>query len=326
VLVASDAWSYVGAASTVAVLFAAALGLAASVRAGWRRTVGRRHDHYRRLGKLGTNAQVSFFSATLGSPPALRKSVKAFLTSLPDLVGDRSVHAAYGNHVALLMTQIGIDVREELAADEPDSPPASEVELVRVEAVLAEVIWVDRDYYVQALVDEDETILAFSVTLRSRRFRPRFAMPPGVTWRQRSRLRKRLGVLPGDVPIFDIRLGSSKFAALPQPRTVYGFQGVHNYGYVETHWFGNPGAYQHYALASNDAGAPAWQHMDLLFPEDAGGLAQWAEWSGDDFPDSVAKYREHATPNTFTVIGSRFQIEDYRMSYGPEINEVRTIP
>lgn len=325
-IIASDAWSYVGAASTVAVLFAAALGLAASVRAGWRRTVGRRHDHYRRLGKLGTNAQVSFFSATLGSPPALKKSVKAFLTSLPDLVGDRSVHAAYGNRLALFMTQIGIDVREELAADTSESPPASDVELVRVEAELGEVIWVDRDYYVQALVDEDETVLAFSVTSRSARFRPRFAMPPGVTWRQRSRFRKWLGVLPGDVPIFDIRLGRSRFAVLPQPRTVYGFQGFHDYGYVETHWFGNPGAYQHYALASNDAGAPAWQHIDLLFPEGAGGLVRWAEWSGDDFPDSAAKYREREAPNTLTVIGSRFQIDDYPMSFGPEINEVRTIP
>ena len=40
----------------------------------YRASFGRRRDRYRRLKRLGTNAQVSFFSSVLGEPPALRRT------------------------------------------------------------------------------------------------------------------------------------------------------------------------------------------------------------------------------------------------------------
>jgi hypothetical protein len=64
----------------------------------------------------------------------------------------------------------------------------------------------------------------------------------------------------------------------------------------------------------------------VLFPQGAGGLVQWTEWSGDEFPERASQYREITAPNTFTVVGPRFQIEDYPVSFGPQLHEVRTIP
>jgi hypothetical protein len=51
-----------------------ALALAALVRGWWRTTLGRRRDLARRLARLGTAAQEDYFTAVLGSPPALRKT------------------------------------------------------------------------------------------------------------------------------------------------------------------------------------------------------------------------------------------------------------
>ncbi len=63
-----DSASLVGAA-------AALLVLAGAARAWYRRTLGRRRDRYGRLARLGTRAQLSFFEAVLGEPPAMRATI-----------------------------------------------------------------------------------------------------------------------------------------------------------------------------------------------------------------------------------------------------------
>jgi hypothetical protein len=59
----------VGGFLTALVAAGALLGF---TRAQYRKTFGRRRDRYGRLARLGTNAQVSFFSSGLGEPPAMR--------------------------------------------------------------------------------------------------------------------------------------------------------------------------------------------------------------------------------------------------------------
>jgi hypothetical protein len=49
--------------------------LAGGARAWYRRTVGRRRSAYRALQRLGTHAQLSFFTAVLGEPPAISRSI-----------------------------------------------------------------------------------------------------------------------------------------------------------------------------------------------------------------------------------------------------------
>lgn len=41
-----------------------------AIRRRYRTTIGRRSGNYRRLARLGTGAQLSFFESVLGEPPA----------------------------------------------------------------------------------------------------------------------------------------------------------------------------------------------------------------------------------------------------------------
>jgi hypothetical protein len=58
-----------------------AIALAGIVRGIYRRTLGRRSDRYARLRRLGTNAQLSFFSSVLGEPPAMERTLIREVTS-----------------------------------------------------------------------------------------------------------------------------------------------------------------------------------------------------------------------------------------------------
>jgi hypothetical protein len=58
----------VGEFGTLVGAVVAAIAVARGVQTLYRRTIGRRRDAYRRLERLGTNAQVAFFSAVLGEP------------------------------------------------------------------------------------------------------------------------------------------------------------------------------------------------------------------------------------------------------------------
>ncbi len=52
------------------------LTLWAVVKEAWKRTLGRRGDLYRRLARLGPGAQLSFFEAIIGEPPAMKFPVE----------------------------------------------------------------------------------------------------------------------------------------------------------------------------------------------------------------------------------------------------------
>lgn len=129
-------------------IFAAILGaiaVAGLLRGLWRKTLGRRRDRYARLRRLGTNAQLAYFTSVLGEPPAMRRTFESEISRFDE----------YGRWV-------------------PDSK------------TFIEVVYIDRDFYVQALTDVDETVHAYSVTTRSKHFRPSFRPPGGFasngTW------------------------------------------------------------------------------------------------------------------------------------------------
>jgi hypothetical protein len=319
-------WQVIGGAATLFTLLAAALVVVAAAKGVFMRTVGRRREHYRRLERLGANAHVAFFNAVLGSPPALRKTVGASITSLPELGGVTTTEAVYQTHVALFYNQLRqFDVDEfEAGASESPGESTGEIELTRVPIVLTELVWVDRDYYVQGLADDDGSVLAFSVTTRNRRFRPTFygAHVPITRRGWLPPLRRR-------DHLFRVKLGSTSFAAIGDPSNVYAFLGMHRYAYYETYWFGNPGSYQHFIFTSNDAGSPPWPDFQSIFPQGGGGAVRWPDQQSTSDVDALpgfAEFRRRTMVNTYTVIGPRFHLEDYPLSYGPELNEVRTLP
>jgi hypothetical protein len=67
----------VGTGLAYAPALAAVLALLAAVRAWYKRTLGRRRDRYDRLSRLGTNAHLTFFTAVLGEPPAMHRSLRS---------------------------------------------------------------------------------------------------------------------------------------------------------------------------------------------------------------------------------------------------------
>jgi hypothetical protein len=157
---------------------AALLVILSAARRRWRETLGRRADRYARLARLGTGAHLSFFSAVLGEPPAMRSSVaredyaKLVSPEDPDFDAGQAENGMQWRHV-----------RKRFLVS----------------------TFIDRDYYVQVISDDDETVLAFSVTTRSKRFQPVLQVPFLIGRFERWRWRRRYGQ-PYKPPVY-LKLG-----------------------------------------------------------------------------------------------------------------------
>lgn len=266
---------------------AALLVVAAAAREGYRRTLGRRRDRYARLERLGTGAQLSFFIAVLGEPPAMRRR---FEHEVKEIDADDSV--------------------------------------VHVNRPFVECFFVDRDFYVQTLSDDDETVLGFSVTTRSRRFAPVF---PGrlSLW---ERVRRNLPFRERYEPLFRVKLGRTLFPATDSewgPPGVKAWLGAHAYSYSEVRYFGNPGYYQTYVFSASSASGG--QVGDLTAVIGGSGDFHWPPEGAEpeDFAQNanLQRFRESTPITTFTVIGAHISAENYpAATYGPHGDEMRTIP
>jgi hypothetical protein len=120
-----------------------------------------------------------------------------------------------------------------------------------------EVVWIDRDFYVHAVADKDETIHAYSVTTRSRRFHPKLK-PPGGSFVERGWVLRQLGFAEKFKGAPAVKLGKTRFQDLGRPDLAAAWIGAHNLHYFEDFWGGNPGLYQHFVYSINDAGWGAW--------------------------------------------------------------------
>lgn len=289
---------------------AALLVLAAAARAWYRRTPGRRRDRYDRLARLATGAQLSFFIAVLGEPPAMRKTI------------DKN------------------DFVEIATADDPDFDPAladpDELahEVIRPHS-FTECFFLDRDYFVQTISDYDDTVLAYSVTTRRRRFAPTFETPARFDWLDRWRWRRRFG--GKYTPLFKIRLGRTRFADL-DPNDPDDFAGPHfkvaagarSFAYSELHYFGNPGLYQTFVFTASSAAWDAPAGLAFRVVEEIHGEEEWPspetnDLSWEDMP-ATQRFRRETVITTYTVIGGDLWERNYPSSFGPHGDEVRTLP
>jgi hypothetical protein len=288
--------------------FAGLLAIGGAVRAWWRRTLGRRADRYARLARLGTGAHLSFFVAVLGEPPAMTSTV------------------------------IKDDYIEYVRPGDPDwddgAPGGQERRVGRAFLVST---FIDRDYYVQTISDDDNTVLAFSVTTRSRRFQPvlQVPRPPGplVRWRWR-----RIHGRPYLAPVY-VRLGHTSFADLDSPdRESFSpphfriMMGAHNHAYSEIVYKGNPGYYQTFVWTASDAARQGRFGKGMLVAQEIEG----DEWpkpdGGGDEPEwsdmrETQRFRRETVITTYTVIGVSLGLENYPIDrFGPHENLVRTLP
>jgi hypothetical protein len=292
---------------------AALLALAAAVRTWYRRNLGRRRDRYERIARLGTGAQLSFFASVLGEPPAIRRTITK--DDSIDYVGPG-------------------DPRFDPSLADPEGfEPMHEVLEARS---YTESVFIDRDYYVQTISDYDETVLAFSVTTRNKRFAPVFEVPRRMGRLDKWRWRRRFGERYD--PLLVVRLGRTRFADLDpsDPGDVAGSHlrisvGAHNFAYSEYHSFGNPGNYQSFVVTASDIawGAPLGQNMlaaqaeigsDEWPPQDGSGGLAW------EAMPTVHAFRRESAITTFTVIAPQLWERNYPSTFGPHLNDVRTIP
>jgi hypothetical protein len=148
-----------GRALTTALGVAAPLvGLFFAIRSRYRQTLGRRRERYQRLARLGVGAQLSFFISVLKDPPAMRRTLDGEVTEF---------------------AEPGHPMYDPAKVTPGDIDNAHEVKLPKN---YTECFFIDRDYYVQTISDDDETILAFSVTTRNQRFTPTFTRVPEPSW------------------------------------------------------------------------------------------------------------------------------------------------
>ena len=299
-----DIASIIGAVAALLVIWAA-------VRSYHGRTLGRRRDRYRRLARLGTGAQLSFFESVLGEPPAMRHTITHDAKEL-----------VYAD-----------DPRFDPALADPDDPVHEVVE----QRSYTQCFFIDRDYYVQTISDYDETVLSFAVTTRSKRFRPTFEMPYGMTWRRRRRWRKVSGQ-PYE-PFHRVTLGRTRFSEV-DPADPGEFEGPHFrirvgarvFFYDEFHSYGNPGHYQTFVFSASSAAGPA-PLGDIVGAGQEVGADEWPDPDDEDEPRSwkefpvTAQFRRDTAITTYTVVGAMvFAIENYPSTFGPHGDEVRTLP
>jgi hypothetical protein len=219
----------------VAAVFTALAGWTAFVSLV-KATIGRRSEARRRLNRLSTLAQVSYFSSVLGDP--MMKSVR--------------------------------------------------------DDGFVEYVFVHPLFYVHVLATSaDESVQRYAVTTLSRRFHPSFTLWTGTDFAT-------------------VRLGKSKFAEFGDCEPARSsFLGARRFGYAEAHYFGNPGLYQHYLLAYNDAGAAS----EVIAPP-----------QGDDESEWTA-YRVAASPNTYAVAAATLTDPfDGGGPLGVDLDQVRVLP
>jgi hypothetical protein len=322
---ASDALAFVPVALAL-------ITLAVIVRGWYHGTLGRRRDRYARLGRLGTNAQLSFFTSVLGEPPAIKRrrdaKVRRYVTRDEyEKAADWEIEPSEGD---------GLDDEEE-DYEYGEDPENKGYVWALVPTAYTECFFIDRDYYVQALCDEDETVIGFSVTTRTSRFRPTFTGHESLGRRGRKLFRKITGQPWSD--FFHLRLGRTRFVDLgidrewsPSYQVIVGARWA---AYSEAYYFGNPGYYQTFVFSAGGAAyhSPVGPLGEL---SEAVGTAEWFGGLLDedaprsphapDFEQILERVRRESVVTTYTVVGPHIQLSDYPATFGPHGDEVRTLP
>ena len=181
----------------------------------------------------------------------------------------------------------------------------------------SEYIFVNNLFYVQAITDKDQRVLAYSVTTRSKDFNPSL---------------KFVAMSFGEVEDFrtpTVVLGKTTFSELGKilawaPINIVSYLGAHDYFYSEEYRFGNPGNYQTFFFAQNQAG-----YVNNVYPAPALLPVDYNHVSST-YP-GIQAYRDRAIINTYTVtapfIGPKEMSNDdsRTLILGPDYNQVRIL-
>lgn len=164
-------------------------------------------------------------------------------------------------------------------------------------------IFVDPLFFVMAHAAEvDGTVIWYSVTTRSRKFRP-------------------LAIGP-----HPIRLGKSRFSDLRNDPTAAGsFLGARRWGYSEVHYEGNPGMYQTFGYGHCQSGAGVQVGSIQEIAWDDGPLA--SSPIADDFSHDprLKRFRDESVINSYAVGAPYFDLQPDPGGFGPDEDLVRVL-
>jgi hypothetical protein len=307
----SDLVSTAGNLASVVAAVLAALALTGGVRAIWRRTLGRRSDQERRIGRLGIGARLSFYESVLGEPSM--KVERVDLHSDHDVEDDstpkrtpgavrlfdrafRRQHNAYREAIEDLMSLPTLDLHT----------------------------WVLPDCFVQAYVDiETQTVEGFSVTQRSRRFHPTFQFPPNSGGWRFGRY--------GQDAFFSVKLGKTRLADFDpeghEPSTFRLHTTPRNWFYADVHSFGNVGYYLAFITAASAVGQPKTDGGLIELAEALGyklGPIRFTEDTRRELVNRRQVVRRGTAITTFAIMSSEVLAERIAW-WGPHGDEVRTL-
>jgi hypothetical protein len=232
------------------------------------------------------------------------------------------------------------DFKQVVTSSDPEfdaqrAPRGADSYATLVRQSFTECVFVAPDYYVQTITDLDDTVLAFSVTTRSPRFRPTYALPfrckrlrTRHLWRFKHRSR----------PLINVELGRTRFAD-PRIRSPIDLDpshfrvtlGARNWSYSEIRYLGNPGFYLTVVLtASNVAGgmpvgdvAQVQRQLGGARKPDPDNVDLEPAW--ENMP-AFQQFRSETVVSTYTVIGLGLWVENYPSTFGASLDDVRTLP
>ncbi len=187
-----------------------------------------------------------------------------------------------------------------------------------------ESVWLDRFFYVQTLSTKEGRVDLYTVTARSREFSPSL-WGQTVYWSL-------------DNNSADLRIGGFTFDGFPmkeRPDGILAWLGARRFHWAECYYFGNPGLYQTYFVALNDAGWMEPLTVDLLSVLGPDGVALgWfrGSFQGEDLDgfladSAVVNFRKTWRPNTYGVLGAHLGAQQVRVTrIGADLDQVRTVP
>jgi hypothetical protein len=167
-------------------------------------------------------------------------------------------------------------------------------------------VFVDDLFYVTAVTDLSDKVLAYSVTTRRKDFHPSFTLGPYSITRE----------------MVVIKLGKSTFSEINKlgdySGRVSSGLGARRSFYSEEYYFGNPGRYQTYLFCVNDAGFTRMGDPQVL---NIG-----ATTTSDP---QIQRFRKSTIINTYTITAPHLTSDTLRSKgvswIGPDLDQVRIL-
>ena len=198
-------------------------------------------------------------------------------------------------------------------------------------AGVREYIYVGLGFYVQAVTEGNDRVIAYTVTMRNARLKAKVPVP-------------NLGIFTSDGEPVELELGSSRFADVPWTAgDVYADVGAHNFAYRESYYLANPGNYQSLVLSWNDAGVGRFvSDLDIVtrlardLDDNRARLRSTSsrETTEDYAPEIIEAFlgseagkaiRAELEINSYTLTAPHVQVDPSLPIYGVDVNDVRVL-